>query len=134
MQFRRSNVQMQYIYSSLFLYFEHIRKSKQFNSSYLADAIHPNLTYPLFLKMNHQKGLLEQIKKKTEFLLLSPDSRKLLTTSLKTVNCRRRVFYIQEKHSWSFLGQYHFVFFSKGDFLILPVAYFFIFTSKEAWK
>ena len=29
------------------------------------------------------KGSLEQIKKKVEFLLLSPDSRKLLTTPLK---------------------------------------------------
>ena len=36
----------------------------------------------MHLKTIHQKGLLEQIKKKVEFLLLSPDSRKLLTTSL----------------------------------------------------
>ena len=35
----------------------------------------------LFLKTIHQKGLFGQIKKKVEFLLLSPDSRKLLTTS-----------------------------------------------------
>ena len=37
----------------------------------------------LFLKTVHQKSLLEHIKKKkVEFLLLSPDSWKLLTTSL----------------------------------------------------
>ena len=34
----------------------------------------------LFLKTVHQKGLLEQMKKKVEFLLLSPDSWKLLTS------------------------------------------------------
>ena len=40
----------------------------------------------LFLKTVHQKGLLEQIKKKVEFLLLSPDSWKLLTTSLNDLH------------------------------------------------
>ena len=38
----------------------------------------------IFFENDSPKGLLEQIQKKDEFLLLSPDSRKLLTTSLKT--------------------------------------------------
>ena len=40
--------------------------------------------WKLFLKTVYQKGILEQIKKKKlNFLLLSPDSWKLLKTSLK---------------------------------------------------
>ena len=43
----------------------------------------------LFLKTVHQKGLLKKIKKKVEFLLPSPDSWKLLTTSLlSSLSCR----------------------------------------------
>ena len=38
------------------------------------------------MKIVHQKGLWGQIKKKFEFSLLSPDSRKLLTTTLNTLN------------------------------------------------
>ena len=33
----------------------------------------------------------------------------------KTFNCRRVVFYIQEKQGWRVFGQYHFLFFSYGD-------------------
>ena len=52
----------------------------------------------------------------------------------KTFNCRRMVFYIQEKQCWRVFGQYHFLFFSYGDFPIFRVACFFIFTSKEGWR
>ena len=40
----------------------------------------------LFLKKVHQRGLLEQIKKKVEFFLLSPNSWKSLTTSLNLLH------------------------------------------------
>ena len=46
-QFQRSNLQLQYICSSLFPCFECIRKSTQFHSSYPARTIHPNFTYPI---------------------------------------------------------------------------------------
>ena len=64
----------------------------------------------LFLKAVHQKGLLEQ-KKKVEVLLLSPDSWKVLTISLKVLwnpNDIEQILELWNWHKWPSLWQeYH---------------------------
>ena len=62
---------MRYICSSLFPCFERIRKSKQFNSSYPAYAMYPNLTYPILTAIFHfsvNVGILEKRDKFRQFI------------------------------------------------------------------
>ena len=83
-QFQRSNLQLQYICSSLFPCFECIRKSTQFHSSYPACTIHPNFTYPILTPIFHFSLNVEILEKRNKFWQFIQQVEYILTCQIQS--------------------------------------------------